>query len=181
MTDEPRPGRAVLPAILALLLVLIASVRIVSTYTVLSHTMDEPEHLGDGMEWLSRGSYRCDISHPPMARVLGALGLYLDGARWVPAKGGHGEALLLLGSGAHYDRALAIARAGILPLFWVASMAVFLWARRAGGDVAAVIAVFLFTTIPPVLAHAGLVTTDMAATAFAAATFYGSIWWSERP
>ena len=43
------PARA---AAAAVLLVLIASARIVSTYTVLSHTMDEPEHLGAGMEWL---------------------------------------------------------------------------------------------------------------------------------
>ena len=167
-------------AILAFLLVLIASARIVSTYTVLSHTMDEPEHFGAGMQWL-RGEYTWDPSHPPIARVLAIIGPYLDGARYMDAPGSHAEGIALLGRGDHYDRTLALARMGILPLFWIASLAVFLWASRAGGPVAAVIAVFLFTTIPPVLAHAGLVTTDMAATAFGVATFYASLWWSERP
>ena len=168
-------------AILAALLVLIASGRVVSTYRVLSHTMDEPEHLGAGMELLGHGAYTWDTSHPPMARVLATLGPYLDGARYVPAPGSHAEGILLLGRDDHYDHVLALARLGILPLFWVASLGVFLWARRAGGPVAAVIAVFLFTTIPPVVAHAGLVTTDMAATAFGAVTFYASLWWAERP
>jgi 4-amino-4-deoxy-L-arabinose transferase-like glycosyltransferase len=167
-------------AILAALLVLIASARIVSTYRVLSHTMDEPEHLGAGMQWFA-GAYTCDPSHPPIARVLATIGPYLDGARYVPAAGCHDEGIKLLGRDDHYDRVLTLARLGILPLFWIASLGVFLWARRAGGDLAAVIGVFLFTTIPPVLAHAGLVTTDMAATAFGVATFYASLWWAERP
>jgi hypothetical protein len=169
------------PALLAAVLVLIASARIVSTYTVLSHTIDEPEHLGCGIQWLTRGQYTWDPSHPPIARVLAAIGPYLDGARYVDAPGSHIEGIALLGRGEHYDRTLALARLGILPLFWIASLGVFLWARRAGGPTAAVIAVFLFTTIPPVLAHAGLVTTDMAATAFGIATFYCSLWWAERP
>src|SRR5450759_3069814 len=42
-------------------------------------------------------------------------------------------------------------------------------------------ATFLFTTIPPVLAHAGQVDTDMAATAFAAAGAYAGLLWAERP
>ena len=169
------------PAIVSVILVLIASARIVSTYSALSHTMDEPEHLGAGMQWLTGRGYTWDTSHPPLARGLAALSVYLDGARYLPADGSHLEGLQLLGRDAHYDRTLALARLGVLPLFWIASLAVFLWARSLAGPVAGAIAVFLFTTIPPVLAHAGLVTTDMAATAFAAATFYASLWWAPQP
>jgi hypothetical protein len=167
-------------AILAMLLVLIASARIVSTYTTLSHTMDEPEHLGCGMQWLY-GAYTWDPSHPPIQRVMAAVAVYLSGERLVPAPGSYTEGNLLLGRDDHYDRTLSVARFGALPLFWIASVAVFLWARRAGGPIAAVIAVFLFTTTPPVLAHAGLVTTDMACTAFGALTFLASLWWADRP
>jgi len=167
-------------AILACILVLIASARIVSTYTVLSHTMDEPEHLGCGMLWIA-GSYNCDLSHPPMERVMAAAAVYLGGGRPVPADGGHLEGIRLLGRDDHYDRTLAIARLGVLPLFWVACLGVYLWARREGGPTEAVIAVFLFTTIPPVLAHAGIVTTDMACTAFGVVCFVATLWWSDRP
>ncbi|HKA00131.1 MAG TPA: glycosyltransferase family 39 protein [Candidatus Solibacter sp.] len=167
-------------AILAALLVLIASARIVSIYTTLSHTMDEPEHLGCGMRWIS-GKYDWDPAHPPMARVMAATAVYLAGEHPRPAPSSHAEGVLMLGRDDHYDRMLAIARFGVLPLFWIASVAVYWWARRVGGPMAAVIAVFLFTTIPPVLAHAGLVTTDMACTAFGAMTFVVSLWWAERP
>src|SRR3954452_7658141 len=63
-------------------LVLIAALRIVSNYTVLSHTIDEPIHLGAGMEWLDHGTITGDASHPPMPRALGALGPWLAGEHW---------------------------------------------------------------------------------------------------
>ena len=167
-------------AIFAALLVFLASARIVSTYTVLSHTMDEPDHLGCGMQWLN-GAYTWDTEHPPIARVMAAVAVSLAGERLVPADGSYLEGSLILGRDDHYDRILSIARFSVLPLFWIASLAVFLWAKRAGGPRAAVIATFLFTTTPPVLAHAGLVTTDMACTAFGALAFLASLWWADRP
>ena len=177
----PSKGRVRGHAILAALLALIASLRIVSTYRVLSHTMDEPEHIGDGVQWLTGHGYNWDVSHPPIERIFAAASLYLDGVRYVPADGGYAEGLKLLGRNAQYDRVLAQARLGVLPLFWIASLAVFLWARRAGGEIAALVAVFLFTTLPPVLAHAGLVTTDLAATAMGAVAFAVTEWWAEQP
>src|ERR1017187_10357074 len=60
-----------------LVLILIASVRIVSTYTVFNHTSDEPNHIACGMEWLDKGTYTYEAQHPPLARVAAALGPYL--------------------------------------------------------------------------------------------------------
>lgn len=168
-------------ALAALLLILIGSLRIVSTYTVLSHTMDEPVHLGVGMEWLDRGTFAGDLSHPPLARVLSAVGPYLTGERSGGGPDSMQEGLRILGHDRHYDRILALARAGILPFFWIAAWVVFLWGYRASGPNAALIAVFLFTTLPPVLAHAGQVTTDMAATAMLGAGMYAALLWAERP
>jgi 4-amino-4-deoxy-L-arabinose transferase-like glycosyltransferase len=45
----------------------------------------------------------------------------------------------------------------------------------------AVLAVFLFTFLPPVLAHAGLATTDMPVTATLGAAFLAGLIWVERP
>src|SRR5580704_8115777 len=67
--------------VLALALILIASVRIISTYSVFSHTSDEPAHVACGIEWLANGVYTWEPQHPPLARVAGALGPYLIGAR----------------------------------------------------------------------------------------------------
>jgi hypothetical protein len=166
---------------LAVLLVFIASARIVSTYTVFNHTIDEPDHLAAGMEWLSAGKYLYEDQHPPLARVMGALGPYLAGERWHGGPDSYREGYRILGRDAHYDRTLALGRAGILPFFWIASAVVFLWGLRAAGASAALAATLLFTTLPPVLAHSGLIATDMAAAAWIGAAALASLYWVERP
>ena len=168
-------------ALAATILILIGAIRIVSTYTVLSNIVDEPIHLGAGMEWLDHGTITGDASHPPLARGLSALGPWLAGEHWTRTNNTLMDGMAILGKGAHYDRMLSLARLGILTLFLLAGAVVFLWANYAGGPLAGLIATFLFTTIPPVLAHAGLVTTDMAATAFTGAGAYAALLWAERP
>src|SRR5947209_6721391 len=66
---------------IAVAAVLVASIRIIATYTVFNHTFDEPAHIGAGMEWLDKGSYTWERQHPPLARIASALGPYLMGAR----------------------------------------------------------------------------------------------------
>ena len=63
------------------LVVLTSLLLAISTWRVYGHTWDEPEHLAAGMELLDRGKYEYDMQHPPLARVLIALGPYLAGAR----------------------------------------------------------------------------------------------------
>lgn len=167
--------------ILAVLLVLIASARIVSNDLSLSQTMDEAIHFGSGMEWLWNGTYDMETSHPPLARVMSAITASIAGARFTPAESSMVEGVRIWGRDEHYDRMLAYSRAGILPLFWLACGIVFVWARRIAGDAAALWSLLAFTTLPPVLAHAGLITTDMAATALCATGALVSILWAERP
>ncbi len=171
---------------LAVALVALASLRIVSTYTVFNHTSDEPAHLACGMEWLDKGKYEWEPQHPPLARVAAALGPYLSGIRSQNtarkiflAMSKEGTAILY--SGHHYDRTLALARLGILPFFWIACAVVYWWGRRYFGAAAAVTALFLFSFLPPILAHAGLATTDMALTATMGAAFVMGMVWLERP
>src|ERR1700689_161302 len=56
-----------------LALVAIASARIITTYTVFNHTVDEPAHIACGMEWLDRGTYHYEAQHPPLSRVMMAI------------------------------------------------------------------------------------------------------------
>jgi 4-amino-4-deoxy-L-arabinose transferase-like glycosyltransferase len=172
------------PAVLVL--ILFASVRIVSTYTVFNHTSDEPNHIACGMEWLDKGTYTYEAQHPPLARVAAALGPYLLGIRSqgpvtpnnlsVPEEG-----TKILYRDRHYDLTLALARLGILPFFWIACLVMYWWGKRYFGATVAVVNVFLFSFLPPVLAHAGLATTDMALTAFLGAAFVSVLVWLERP
>ncbi len=165
----------------ALVLVAIGSLRIVSTYQVFNHTIDEPDHLAAGMEWLHTGKYRYEDQHPPLARIFGALGPSLAGERWQAGPDSYLEGYRILGHGRHYDRILALGRAGILPFFWIASLVVYLWGLRAGGPAAALGATLFFTTLPAVLAHAGLIATDMALACWTGAAGLVSLYWADRP
>ena len=168
-------------AFAALVLVAIGSLRIVDTYHVFNHTIDEPDHLAAGMEWLHTGKYRYEDQHPPLARVFGALGPTLAGERWHSGPDSYLEGYRILGHGRHYGRILALGRAGILPFFWIASLVVYVWGMRAGGPAAALAGTLVFTTLPPILAHAGLITTDMALACWSGGAGLASLYWAELP
>jgi hypothetical protein len=169
-----------------LALTAIGSARIVSTYNVFSHTVDEPLHIHCGIQYLSTGVYRyaLQLEQPPLARVAAAIGPYLAGVRSHDAHYIYDpweEGRALLNEGGHYDRNLFLARLGILPFFWIASLVVYVWTKRSSGEPCASFSVLLFTLLPPVLAHAGLATTDMALTAMVGAAFLMGLKWVEQP
>ena len=160
---------------------MIATARIVATYPVFNDTVDESWHIGCGMVWLSGRTYDCNPEHPPLARGMMALGPYLAGARDTGQHAGALEGRAILHHGGNFDRMLALARMGILPFFWLASLVVYLWARRSFGEPAAFFATLCFTMFPAALAHAGLATTDMPATASIGAAFLAMLMWIEKP
>ncbi len=168
-------SRALLIAIAA---VVLATVRVVATYPVFSHTSDEPVHIACGMEWLAKGTYTFEPQHPPLARVFSALGPYLAGVREQGKPDMYSEGLALV-----YDHpdVLTLARLGSLPFFWLACAVVNLAALRWYGKAHAGLAVLLFTLLPPVLAHAGLATTDMALAATFGLAIYTLLRWAETP
>jgi 4-amino-4-deoxy-L-arabinose transferase-like glycosyltransferase len=133
------------------------------------------------MEWLDEGRYTYEPLHPPLARVMVALGPRLAGIRSAGQDNVWLEGNAILYAGGKYARNLALARLGVLPFFILASLVVFAWARRLGGAACGVGAVLMFTTLPPVLANAGIATTDMAVTATVALAAYCLIRSLERP
>src|SRR5271166_3861486 len=153
------------------LLAAIGVARIVSTYHVFSQTTDEPAHVVTGMEWLERGTYTFEPLHPPLARVAAAIGPYLSGLRLNGHQNLWMEGNELLLAQGRYLHNLSLARLGVLPFFLLATFLVWYWAHVRYGDGPALVATFLFTTSPVVLAHAGLATTDMPLTA----TFTGAL------
>jgi len=76
---RPRPSRNA--SFAALALVAIAIVRIVATYHDVNQAYDEPAHIACGMEWLDKGTFTMEPQHPPLPRVMAALGPYLAGLR----------------------------------------------------------------------------------------------------
>jgi hypothetical protein len=167
--------------LLALALVVTATARIAATYSVFNDTVDESWHVGCGMIWLLGHTYDCNPEHPPLARAMMALGPYLAGAREPGMRDGGPEWRSILRYGGNFDRMLTLARLGILPFFWLASLVVYIWARRISGELSAVFATLCFTMFPAALGHAGVATTDMPATASIGAAFLAMLYWIENP
>ncbi|HTS62750.1 MAG TPA: glycosyltransferase family 39 protein [Candidatus Acidoferrales bacterium] len=166
---------------LVVCLVLLATLRIVSTYSELSLTIDEPEHFAAGLQYLSSHVYNRGWEHPPLARVAAAMGPYLAGVRPTFGPRADLEGVDLIRASGQVDRMSFLIRAGILPFFWIACIIVYLWASRFVSAGVGAIATGLFTLTPPVLAHAGLATTDMALTACLPAAFLALLVWAESP
>jgi hypothetical protein len=168
------------PTLIFLLLTAIGAARIASTYRAMAQTSDETPNIACGMQYLDLGRYDYGAFHPPLARLAMAVGPYLYGARSQKQPDRWHEGNAVLWSAARYGRTLTLARLGILPFFVLACSIVWLWGRRILGEWGGLAPVFVFTNLPPVLAHAGLATMDMAIGAgIAAALFAYTLWWEE--
>src|SRR2546430_1482416 len=155
------------------IVIAIGAVRIASMHHVFSEVLDEPAHISCGYDWLKGAPYTIDPTHPPLERVLSALPALFQ---HVPLSSdpnfiARGNAILYFND--DYTHNLAAARRGNLLFFMLAAASVAWWAMRVFGPAAALIATAFFTFLPPILGHAGMATTDMAAAAgvtFAIAT-----------
>jgi len=177
-TPSPR-GRALTTVVLALLIGL-GLVRILSTYHVFNHTIDEGAHLACGIQWFEH-IYTYDQKHTPIARISIALLPHLDGLRSYGNPSYWEEGVLLLSTGGRYWHNLSLARLGVLPYFVIATIVTFLWTRRVYGNSAALAATAIFTMLPVVLAHSALATTDIALAAFFVAAVYAFTRWLSSP
>jgi len=178
-----------------------ASLLVASTWSYFGQTWDEPEHLASGLSLLEHDHYVYDIQHPPLARVLIAVGPYLAGARSLdlPPPDGGPEGREILYREGHYDLFLTLARLGALPFLAVLLAATWAWSRAAqwpvpgsgGGappgrvdhrvDLTALLAVGIVAATPPLLGHAGLATLDVAAAGTCLFGLWGLLRWVLRP
>jgi 4-amino-4-deoxy-L-arabinose transferase-like glycosyltransferase len=163
------------------LLIVVGLLRISSTYSALWQTWDEPAHIARGMEWIDKGEYTYSHEHPPLSPIMVALGPYFAGARSTGQKWRYDEGNNLLHYENAYERNLTLARLGVLPFFVIATLIVWIWTKSYFGRVAALLSVILFSTLPPVLAHSGVATTDMAITAMFVAALFSFYLWLESP
>ena len=173
-----RPGALVVAALVVL--IVIGLLRIVSTYHVFNHTIDEGAHLACGLQWF-QGVYDYDPKHTPIARISIALLPYLDGVRGYGNPSFWEEGALVLSTGGHYWRNLTLARIGVLPYFVLGMVVIFVWTRRLYDQATALIAAGIFSLLPVVLAHSGLATTDIPLTAFYITAVYAFTRWLSAP
>lgn len=161
-------------------IIIVTLARIAATHLLFAQTLDEPVHVAAGHEWLTQGFYHLDFQHPPLPRAFFALP-FLDIRRVEhpthPSEYGND----LYAAGDHYIHNVAAARRGNLPFVLVAALAVAAIARRLFGNAVAIVALLFFVSLPPVLAHGGLATTDMPAAAGFALALWALLRWSDEP
>lgn len=152
---------------------------VVGTYTQKSATVDEPLHLSKGYVALRLGDFHVHPENPPLLRMWAALPLlamrdvrldtntvfWTSDDQW-----SFGHEFLYRQNDA--DRLLYSARFMIALLGVLLGALLFCWARELYG-VGAATGVLAFAVIEPnLLAHAGLVTTDLGATCFIFGAMY---------
>src|SRR6185503_6934453 len=98
--------------IVIVVLMIVALVRVASTFRVFSETADEPTHLAAGFQLLASGRYDIDPEHPPLARVVFALSPFLSGAKVTPDIHRTAQGNELLYRDNRYRHNLANVRAG---------------------------------------------------------------------
>lgn len=168
--------------VLAILLAAIAAARVVSTYHEFGETDDEGRHLACGMQLIQDRRYSIDVHHPPLARIAMALPLYLEGQRLSGSLGDGTEPgnAILYGNNRFWNN-LTLARAGTLLFLFLACFVVWSWSRHISGALAALFAVLALTQLPPVLAHSGVATNDVAGAATVTLALYCLTLWIENP
>ncbi len=169
---------------LAFLAILLSSSLVVgSTWSVFSHTWDEPEHLAAGLSLLDHYRYDYDIQHPPLGRVVMAVGPYLLGAHseGKPPPDGRPEGVAILYEQGHYHEFLVAARAGMLIFLWLLFLATYQFAHRAcRNEAEAVLAVGAVALTPVILGQAGLASLDVPAVATTLWAMVALSYWLEK-
>ncbi len=138
-----------------------------------SPIVDEIPHIGAGYSYVQKGDFRLNPEHPPLAKDLAGIALSFltinqsafQTQHWLNEINGQWNfgRNLIFNSG---NDAILMARVAKMPMllfFIFSAIIIFHWARKIYGDKAGLLAVFLFSFSPTVLAHSRFVTTDIPA------------------
>jgi len=144
----------------------------VSSLRQKSTAFDELAHLSAAWTHLALGDYRMSPDHPPLVKKLAALPLLFidvrmkpDDAAWAQRRPWEfGKRWLYRWNDA--DRLLFWGRLPIVALGAALGIAVYLWSRRRFGRASGLLAFGLCALSPDMLAHGGLVTTDLGIALF---------------
>ena len=174
-----------LPAALALLAILL--VQGLAFISDASQTSDEAAQLLAGYSYLTTATFRMHREEPPLMKEIAALPLLALDLRVPPIADPDRPAAYKIGrifvheNRLPNDTILFLARLPILLLSLLLGWGLFHWARRLFGPRAALCSLALYALDPNVVAHSGLVTTDLGVTLFMFFTVHALWRWSERP
>jgi 4-amino-4-deoxy-L-arabinose transferase-like glycosyltransferase len=148
-----------------------------------SFTTDETAYVGTALYLWESGQYDFATTlrfHPPLAfHLAGVLLPALDLAGLEPGPNLGRE--ILTGAGPSVVHFRMLSRLPFILLACWGAFLLYAWVREAGGPEAGLLALFLFTFSPTVLASAHLAHTDIAVSVFYVQTLYTFWRWQSRP
>jgi 4-amino-4-deoxy-L-arabinose transferase-like glycosyltransferase len=186
----PPPKHRVYPWLAALAGAILVG-RLAVTVGDFSPTTDEPCHIGAAVSMVEAHKLIALVSHPPLARWVAVIPLWMDGARLPQCRGvttvgkeDLGYALgtqVLYNSKASFKVLLDHARLAMLIFPVLALLFVYLLGKMLVNQWTGFIAAAFFSVDPTLLGHGFWICTDAAACAGYLAALYFGLRWLKRP
>ncbi|MBU0485649.1 MAG: glycosyltransferase family 39 protein [Proteobacteria bacterium] len=168
-----------------------------SSSTRINMLADEGTHLASGYSyWISR-DFRLNQEHPPLVKLVGALPLLIKGLAtqqswpiflsapdWdaiAPNQWLFAETLLHMENRPQFRGNLEAARRAVSIFVLIMALCIYFMSRRLFGVAGGMISLLVVVFNPDILAHAGLITTDMAMATFYFGTTVALWWYFQRP
>jgi hypothetical protein len=142
-------------------------------FTVLqkSSTVDESVHLASGYSYWATGDFRMNPEHPALVKEIAAIPLLFFHLNFDPTSRNFDEARLWdFGPEVIYHNVVTgpkLITAGRIPLLVflvLLGILVYRWSKKLYGEKVALVILFLTMTCENILAHSGLITTDVPIT-----------------
>ncbi|MFJ5064175.1 phospholipid carrier-dependent glycosyltransferase [Streptomyces nigra] len=165
---SPAARRWLTPLLVVLLLGQMA-VAMVTTAVQQTPTIDEPVYVGTAAEYLHERQVVHNPEHPPLGKLVIAVGVALADPRVDPGSTGDQGELgrrLLYETGNDPWRVMLFARLPVIALTLAFGWAVFAFARELAGTAAGLAALALYAFSPDLIAHGSLATLDVPAAGF---------------
>ncbi|WP_338682520.1 phospholipid carrier-dependent glycosyltransferase [Streptomyces acidiscabies] len=173
LRDPPALVRArqrpwLVPLLVFLLLAQMAAA-MVTTAVQQTPTIDEPVYVGTAADYLHAHEVRYNPEHPPLGKLIVALGVtvadpHVDD-QFTGNQGALGRHLLYESGNDPWD-VMFWARLPVIALTLLVGLVVFFFARDVAGRAAAFVALALYAFSPDVIAHGSLATLDVPAAGF---------------
>ncbi|WP_079657871.1 phospholipid carrier-dependent glycosyltransferase [Streptomyces sp. 3214.6] len=166
--SRPARRRRLVPLLVAVLLAQMA-VAMVTAAVRQSPTIDEPVYVATAADYLHEHRVHYNPEHPPLGKLVVAVGVALADPHVDPSFTGTQEAAgrhLLYESGNDPWRVMLWARLPVIVLTLLFGLVVFAFARDLAGRAPALTALALYAFSPDVVAHGSLATLDVPAAGF---------------
>ena len=189
--QQPVQGKSWVTYLLVASFLIIFAVQAFTSALQKSNIWDESGHLLSGYFYLKKSMDWLEPSHPPFGRVLatvpllflpldhqlkGVLPQEADNSNFYPA-----SLVFLFENRISGERLLALSRLMVILLGVILGWYVYRWALLLYGPKGGLLALFLYSFSPNILAHARLVTTDFPATALAFIAMYHFWYFTRQP